>query len=140
PRPRSAAHAFRSRPASGFPGASGHGAGAWQGRARRARTRTMTQALFDLSGRAALVTGAGRGLGREIARALAGAGARVWLNGRDPAPLQALAAEIGAAGGRAEPLPFDVADETAAATAVEGLERLDILVNNVGQRDRRSLD
>lgn len=100
----------------------------------------MTQALFDLSGRAALVTGAGRGLGREIARALAGAGARVWLNGRDPAPLQALAAEIGAAGGRAEPLPFDVADEAAAAAAVEELERLDILVNNVGQRDRRSLD
>lgn len=92
---------------------------------------------FSLEGRRALITGAGRGLGREIARGLAAAGAAVWLNGRDPAPLQALAAETG---GR--PLAFDVADAAAADAAfarlaVEG--GLDILVNNVGVRDRRPL-
>lgn len=100
----------------------------------------MTPAFFDLSGRTALVTGAGRGLGREIALGLAAAGAQVWLNGREAEPLQALAAEISEGGGQAAPLPFDVADEAAAAAAVDGLEALDILVNNVGERDRRPLE
>ncbi|HEX8387612.1 MAG TPA: SDR family oxidoreductase [Sphingomonas sp.] len=95
---------------------------------------------FDLTGRVALVTGAGRGLGFEIARALAAAGAHVTLNGRDPDRLAAAAARIGRI---VEPLAFDVADEEATAAAVGGLierhGRLDILVNNVGARDRRPL-
>jgi gluconate 5-dehydrogenase len=91
---------------------------------------------FSLEGRRALVTGAGRGLGREIARGLAAAGAQLWLNGRDPAPLEALAAELG---GRA--LAFDVADDAATAQAFEELrDGLDILVSNVGVRDRRPLE
>ena len=95
---------------------------------------------FSLEGRRALVTGAGRGLGREIARGLAGAGARVWLNGREAGPLETLAAELGDV---AQPLPFDVTDDAATSAAfmkMAGEGGLDILVNNVGLRDRRPLD
>ncbi len=93
---------------------------------------------FSLEGRRALVTGAGRGLGREMARGLASAGAFVWLNGRDAGPLETLAAELGAAA----PLAFDVTDGAAADAAfahVAGEGGLDVLVNNVGVRDRRPL-
>ena len=94
---------------------------------------------FSLEGRRALVTGAGRGLGREIARGLAAAGVRVWLNGRDVARLETLAAELGSG---ALPLAFDVTDDDATAAAFARIADeggLDILVNNVGLRDRRPL-
>jgi NAD(P)-dependent dehydrogenase (short-subunit alcohol dehydrogenase family) len=87
---------------------------------------------FRLDGKVALVTGAGRGLGRGIALALAGAGAEVILNSRTPAELDAVAAEIAAAGGQARALGFDVTDQRAASAAFARLERLDILVNNAG--------
>ena len=103
----------------------------------------MTPSEFSLDGKIALVTGGGRGLGLEIAKGLAGAGAFVLLNGRDPARLEAAAAEIASAGGSAAPLPFDVADEAAVERAFDAIRgeqgRLDILVNNVGLRDRRGL-
>src|SRR5581483_6522272 len=83
---------------------------------------------FRLDGRTALVTGAGRGLGRGIALALAAAGAELLLNSRTPAELDAVAAEIAVAGGRARALPFDVT----VAAAFAGLRRLHILVNNAG--------
>lgn len=95
--------------------------------------------LFSLAGRTALVTGAGRGLGLEMARALALAGARVLLNGRDREALAGAVEGIREQGGRAAPLPFDVTDEKAAAGALESIDGLDILVNNVGNRDRRQL-
>jgi gluconate 5-dehydrogenase len=98
---------------------------------------------FDLDGKTALVTGAGRGLGLEIARMLAAAGAVVLLNGRERKPLEEAAAELGAAGGTSEALAFDISDEAAVQEAFQAIRdrhgRLDILVNNVGLRDRRDL-
>jgi NAD(P)-dependent dehydrogenase (short-subunit alcohol dehydrogenase family) len=87
---------------------------------------------FRLDGRRALVTGAGRGIGRAVALALAAAGAELVLNSRTPADLQAVAAEIAAGGGEARVLPFDVTDSERARAAIAGLGRLDILVNNAG--------
>ena len=69
---------------------------------------------FRLDGKVALVTGAGRGIGRAVALALAAAGAEVVANSRTPAEIETLAGEIAAAGGRARALPFD-ASSTAIA-------------------------
>jgi gluconate 5-dehydrogenase len=96
---------------------------------------------FDLSAQVALVTGGGRGLGLEMARGLAAAGAIAYINGRSADVLEAAAAQAKADGLDVRPLPFDVGDEAAGLAAVEGLRRehgrLDILVNNVGERLRR---
>src|SRR4051794_38181011 len=89
-------------------------------------------ANFRLDGKLALVTGAGRGIGRAVALALAAAGAELLLNSRTASELEAVAAEIGAQGGRARTVPFDVTDSDAARAAIAGLPRLDILVNNAG--------
>lgn len=89
--------------------------------------------MFDLTGKAALVTGASGGIGGAIARALHGAGATVGLSGTREAPLQALAGELGE---RAHVLPCNLGDAEAVAAlpkaAVEAMGSLDILVNNAG--------
>jgi NAD(P)-dependent dehydrogenase (short-subunit alcohol dehydrogenase family) len=90
--------------------------------------------MTNLSGKAAIVTGASRGIGAATARALAAAGASVALAARDADALQHVADEIVAAGGRALPVPTDVGD----ATAVEALVQrtvaefggLDLAFNN----------
>jgi NAD(P)-dependent dehydrogenase (short-subunit alcohol dehydrogenase family) len=85
-----------------------------------------------LDGKTALVTGAGRGIGRAVALALAAAGAEVVLVSRTSAQLDEVATAITRAGGRARAVPFDVTDSAALRTAFAGLGPLDILVNNAG--------
>ena len=89
--------------------------------------------MFDLTGKAALVTGASGGIGGAIARALHGQGAAVALSGTRVAPLEALAGELG---GRAHVLPCDLSDAAAVEAlpkqAAEALGQVDILVNNAG--------
>ena len=86
--------------------------------------------------RFALVTGAGRGIGRAAAVALAAAGWHVALAGRSPAPLAAVAREIEALGRRAPALRCDVGDPVAVKALFAALERefgrLDLLFNNAG--------
>ena len=97
-----------------------------------------------LPGQAALVAGGSRGIGRAIARALAGEGAAVALLARGRAGLEAVAAEIEAAGGRALAIPADASQEGPAARAVEeacaALGRLDILVTAQGTGSLGPLD
>jgi NAD(P)-dependent dehydrogenase (short-subunit alcohol dehydrogenase family) len=87
---------------------------------------------FRLDGKTALVTGAGRGIGRAAALALAAAGAELVLVSRTPRQLAEVADEIAQNGGRARALPLDVTDTAAVCDAVAGLEALDILINNAG--------
>ena len=89
--------------------------------------------MFDLTGKAALVTGASGGIGAEIAKALHSAGASVGLSGTREDPLNALAGELGE---RAYVLPCNLSDADALAAlpkqATEAMGSVDILVNNAG--------
>ncbi|HTB47333.1 MAG TPA: SDR family oxidoreductase [Acetobacteraceae bacterium] len=91
-----------------------------------------------LDGRRALVTGAGRGIGMACAAALAQAGAHVVLVSRTAAEITAVAEEIGADGGSAEPLVLDVADTAAVQSAIAHVAPFDVLVNNAGTNRPRS--
>ncbi len=87
---------------------------------------------FRIDGRTALVTGAGRGIGRAAAVALAAAGAEVILVSRTRSQLDEVAQEIARAGGKARPLRLDVTDGAAVRHTFAGFAGLDILVNNAG--------
>jgi gluconate 5-dehydrogenase len=101
-----------------------------------------TSQLFDLSGQVALVTGASRGLGLEIARGLAGAGAHVVLNARGDAALQDAVASLARDKLDAAAAAFDVTDDDALDAGVAAVVRMhgaiDILVNNAGIQRRHA--
>jgi 3-oxoacyl-[acyl-carrier protein] reductase len=88
--------------------------------------------MAELSGRVALITGAGQNVGAETARVLAGRGARVIVNDLFGDRAEKVAAEIRAAGGTAEPAACDVTDLAAVKEMAAAAGPVDILVNNAG--------
>ncbi|MEU6250288.1 SDR family oxidoreductase [Glycomyces sp. NPDC047010] len=88
---------------------------------------------IDLDGRTALVTGSTQGIGEAIAIRLAAAGARVGVNGRNPATVDQAVARLAAeTGGDYFAAPGDLATEDGAAVLAESLPAVDVLVNNLG--------
>ena len=88
-----------------------------------------------LAGRLALVTGGGRGIGAAIARALAGAGARVIVCGRNKLDLDAIAKEIGGIA-----IQLDLMDRAATDAVLASIGHVDVLVNNAGASESASLE
>jgi gluconate 5-dehydrogenase len=99
---------------------------------------------MKLSGRVALVTGSGQGIGLAIARGLGQAGAKVVLNGRTEAKLHHAAADLAKEGIAVATGVFDVTDSAATSAGVARIERdigpIDVLVNNAGIQRRQPLD
>jgi len=105
----------------------------------------ITETLFSLAGRKALVTGGSRGIGRALALAFADAGAEVMICGRQVKDLEAAADELRGTTGRR--IEFEVADlscreqaERLADQAVQKMGGIDILVNNAGYNVVQSID
>ena len=100
----------------------------------------MAHALFDLTGRTALVTGSTRGIGFALAQGLAESGAAVIVNSRQAPACDEAVARLEARGLNARSSPFDVADAAAATAAFDAFDRqgveIDILVNNAGIQHR----
>src|SRR6185369_6160853 len=103
----------------------------------------MARHPFDLTGKLALVTGGGSGLGLAIAAGFAAAGARVVINGRDQAKLDAAMESLAEAGHAVSVSAFDVTDEAAVAKNIAEIEAsigdIDILVNNAEMNQRKAL-
>jgi NAD(P)-dependent dehydrogenase (short-subunit alcohol dehydrogenase family) len=101
----------------------------------------MTDGLFDLTGKVALVTGTSRGLGQYFARALARAGADIAMTSRDKNSLTAFAEEVHALGCQSFSVDLDVRNYKSIQTAVSAIEahfeHIDILVNNAGCNIRK---
>lgn len=88
--------------------------------------------MFDLSGRTALVTGAGQNVGAGIALSLARQGAHVLVNDLVLERASEVVDQIVESGGTAHPLPFDVTELPSVLDALRSVPRIDILVNNAG--------
>ncbi len=102
------------------------------------------QKLHDLTARVAIVTGAAQGMGKAIARYLAGVGAHVAVADINADSAEAVAAEIRDEGGNAKAYHVDMADENSVATLVKTVRQdcggLHILVNNAGVQDRNYIE
>jgi len=100
--------------------------------------------LFGLSGRVALVTGSSAGIGLALAHGLAGAGARVVVNGRTPKTVETAVQDLRVGGAEAYAAPFDVTDHEQVGEAVKRIEAdvgpIDILINNAGIQRRGPLE
>ena len=103
----------------------------------------MTDPLFDIGGKIALVTGGTSGIGLMIARGLVARGVKTYLSGRDAERTAATAAGLAEAGGECIPLVADLAEETGPAALAQTLAahegRLDLLINNAGANAPGSL-
>lgn len=99
--------------------------------------------LFSLKNRVVLLTGASRGLGRDMALTLAGAGATVLCAGRTVKELGMTARAIARRGGKAHVVPLDITDEDAVKSQVRAIirkhRRIDVLVNNAGVIHRENI-
>ncbi|HKJ66736.1 MAG TPA: SDR family oxidoreductase [bacterium] len=104
----------------------------------------MSTEQFDLTGKAALITGSSRGLGYALAQGLGEAGAKIILNGRNRERLDNAVEKLGKEGLDVSGAPFDVTSEEQVASAVGMIEEerspIDILVNNAGITTRELLD
>ena len=103
----------------------------------------MLTQLFGLAGKQALITGSSRGIGFGLAEALAGAGARIVLNGRDRGALDTAAQQLRQGGASVATSAFDVTDPAQIARAIHSVEStlgpIDILVNCAGIQCRAPL-
>src|SRR4029077_19659599 len=105
-------------------------------KAKQGRKTGSMADLFSMKNRVVLLTGASRGLGRDMAITLAAAGATVLCAGRTVKELEATARAITRKGGKAQVVPLDITDEAAVREQVDTLirrhRRIDVLVNNAG--------
>ena len=104
----------------------------------------MLPAEYDITGKVACITGAGRGIGKGIAQVLAEAGADIALNALTPKYVESTAAEIAkATGRRVVPVPADVTKADGVQGAIDAVMnafgRIDVLVNNLGDAIRKPL-
>ncbi|MDP1836973.1 MAG: SDR family oxidoreductase [Reyranella sp.] len=99
--------------------------------------------LFSMKNRVVLLTGASRGLGRDMALTLAGAGATVLCAGRSVKELETTARAITKKGGKAHVVPLDITNEESVCTRVRAIirkhRRIDVLVNNAGVIHRQDI-
>lgn len=103
----------------------------------------MTNKLFDLTGKLALITGSSRGIGKHLALGLAQAGATVVINGMNEDTVNATVAELNSDGLKSVGMAFDVTDSSAIDPAISDIESnvgpIDILINNAGIQRRTPL-